>query len=72
VHLSPIVAIQPDMLALLLQGCPSTQERDHLRLLPSGPDRVHGRPLRRTLLSTQRQTRRNLRDKTSNRNSTSL
>jgi len=54
VHLPSIDAIQPYFARTLPKGYPSAQERDHLRLLPSGPDRVHGRPSRRTLRSTRR------------------
>jgi len=59
VHLPSIMVIQPYMPLPLPRSAPPTQERDHLRLLPSGPDRVHGRPLRRTPGSTRRTTCRN-------------
>ena len=35
-------------------GCPAAHEMIHLMLLPSGPDMVHGFPLRRTQTSTLR------------------
>jgi len=33
-------------------GDPTAHRNDHLLLLPSGPDRIHGFPLRRTYAST--------------------
>jgi len=64
VHLISIIMIQPNKNESLGPSYPPAQELNHLRLLPSGPDRVHGRPSRRTLPSTRHRTYRNLHHKT--------
>jgi len=64
VHLISIIATQPYRSETLGPSYPPAQELNHLRLLPSGPDRVHGRPSRRTLPSTRQHAYRNLHHKT--------
>jgi len=53
-------------------GNPTAHERFHLMLLPSGPDMVHGFPLRRTQMSTPRAEGRLYIRTTSGRNSVLL
>ena len=54
VHLSSTAAHKRYSCRQLRLGNPAAHVRDHLMLLPSGPDMVHGRPLRRTQPSTLR------------------
>jgi hypothetical protein len=56
----------------LRAGYPSAQGTSYLRLLPSGPDRIHMHPLRKTHSSTLRVEVRPHIDKAASRNSISL
>ena len=54
VHLPPTAEHKRYSCRQLSLGDPTAHERFHLMLLPSGPDMVHGFPLRRTQTSTLR------------------
>ena len=54
VHLPSTAAHRRYSCRQLGLGDPAAHERVHLMLLPSGPDMVHGFPLRRTQTSTLR------------------
>lgn len=54
VHLSSTAAHKRYSCRWLDLGDPTAHEKFHLMLLPSGPDMVHGFPLRRTQMSTLR------------------
>ena len=72
VHLSLTAAHKRYPCRWLDLGDPAAHEKFHLMLLPSGPDMVHGFPLRRTQTSTLRARGRPCMQTASERNSVLL
>ncbi|CEG21162.1 hypothetical protein BN1080_00055 [Planococcus massiliensis] len=72
VHLSSTAAHKRYPCRWLDLGNPAAHEKFHLMLLPSGPDMVHGFPLRRTQTSTLRARGRPCIQTASERNSVLL